>query len=129
MSEGQALHFLPRMKSLSLRSPLCPGRKLEAPEVHHLWELGRRGVWPHRLCRIRRGRWITLTESRSHHRDGLISFFFSFVVVVVTPHVNVILSVSFPQQYVAKLSGRAVAYINVDIAVFGKKLRLPQRQR
>lgn len=63
----------------------------------------------------------------SHNRDVLISFFF-FFFVVVTLHVHMILFVSFLQQYVAKLSGRAVAYINVDIAVFGKKLRLPQRQ-
>lgn len=29
---------------------------------------------------------------------------------------------SFPQQYFTKLSERTIAYINVDIAVFGKKL-------
>lgn len=43
----------------SLRSALWTGRKVEASEVHHLWKLGGRGVWPHRLCRIRRGRRIT----------------------------------------------------------------------
>lgn len=31
------------------------------------------------------------------------------------------LFLSFLQQYIAKLSERTVAYINVDIAVFGKQ--------
>lgn len=31
---------------------------------------------------------------------------------------------SFLQQYFTKLSERTVAYINVDIAVFGKELHL-----
>ena len=36
---------------------------------------------------------------------------------------------SFLQQYFTKLSERTVAYINVDIAVFGKKLFLPPRSK
>lgn len=42
---------------------------------------------------------------------------------------NMTYILSFLQQYFTKLSERTVAYINVDIAVFGKKPFLPPRSR
>lgn len=44
---------------------------------------------------------------------------------VILPETNMTLILFFfLQQYFAKLSERTVAYINVDIAVFGKKFHL-----
>lgn len=80
------------------------GRDMEASEVHHLWKLGSWGVRSHRICRVHRGDEKSLMLILNIH------------IYTITWTWSCLL-----QQYFTMLSERTVAYINVDIAVFGKK--------
>lgn len=54
-------------------------RHLEASQVHHLWKLGGRGVWPYRVCRIHRGDlWSTVDAFMNYEVSNgtlILSFF------------------------------------------------------
>lgn len=56
----------------------------------------------------------------------MLSYIVSLEVLLVYLLIvsNMTLILSFLQQYFTKLSERTVAYINVDISVYGKKLHL-----
>lgn len=122
--------FTVRVKELT-SVPLCC-RPMEASEVYHLWKLGGWRIWPDWLCRIHRGNWQLIHKVRQFNKslisklpvpllDWIPYLFHTVFPQYPSPGTNITLILSFLQQYFTKLSERTVAYINVDIAVFGKK--------
>lgn len=79
--------------------------------VHYLWQLGSWRIWSYWICRIHRGLLIkTLVALLKTGRRAWKIWPFGVESIV------------HPQEYFSKLSERAVAYINVDISVFGTSL-------